>query len=171
MKVPQLHRGRPIRAWGGEPCVTAGLTRANAASHPGPNHDASLSEQLAEVLVRRFVVEPLSRKHRSMPKKRWFGVRVVHVWPEEDPARYEERVTLWRAASFGDAISRAEEEAVDYATSVGAQYLDFAQAYALDEDETPSDGVEVFSLMRTSDLGPSEYLDRHFATGTEFQHG
>lgn len=49
----------------------------------------------------------------------WYGVRCVYRYPNEDTdtsavgqARdiFEERVTVWRAASFDDAIAKAEEE-------------------------------------------------------------
>ncbi len=47
-------------------------------------------------------------------------------------------------------------------------YTGFAQAYGpLDDD--PGDGVEVFSLMRTSDRDAADYLTRFFDTGDERQ--
>jgi hypothetical protein len=45
--------------------------------------------------------------------------------------RYEERITLWRADSFDQAIERAEEEAESYAEDVDATYLVLSQAYLL----------------------------------------
>ena len=96
----------------------------------------------------------------------WFSVRCV--FRMESSSSYEERVTLWRAASFSEAIERAETEAKEYANDVNSEYVGLAQAYELAEDAI-GDGVEVFSLIRDSELPPNEYLDRFFATGSEHQ--
>ncbi len=92
----------------------------------------------------------------------WFGVRCVFADPE---GTYEERVTLWQAGSFDEAVLLAEAEATDYAADVGSRFLGFAQAYVM--PEPPGHGVEAFSLLRDSDLEPDEYLDRFFDTGDE----
>lgn len=81
---------------------------------------------------------------------------------------YEERVTLWRTADVDAAIRRAEAEAEEYATILEAEYIGLAQAYLL--ADAVGDGAEVFSLMRTSDLDPDEYIDQFFDTGNERQH-
>lgn len=92
----------------------------------------------------------------------WFGVRCVFRDPE---GTYEERVTLWSADTFDEAVLLAEAEATEYAADVGSQFLRFAQAYVM--PEAPGQGAEVFSLLRDSDLDPDEYLDRFFDTGDE----
>ena len=103
----------------------------------------------------------------------WYAVRCVFTvgWPPEAVGKtYEERITLWRAASADDAIARAEAEALEYAAAIEEEpstYLEFAQAYQLSDD--PGDGAEIFSLMRDSDLDPDGYIDRFFDTGTERQ--
>lgn len=101
----------------------------------------------------------------------WYAVRCVFAFEglSEDAARtYEERVTLWRASSHDEAIERAEAEARDYAAVLApAEYVELAQSYEL--PDAPADGVEVFSLMRDSDLTPSAYLDAFFETGMERQ--
>ncbi len=94
----------------------------------------------------------------------WYSVRVVLEWGMA--GTYEERVTLWRAASFDEAIELAEREAVEYSESVAGRYLGIAQAYHIGSEE-PSHGDEVFSLLRTSELGPSEYVTAFFDTGDE----
>lgn len=79
---------------------------------------------------------------------------------------FEERITLWRADSF----ERAEDEAREYAATITDSedaYLGFAQAYRL--YDTPGDGAEVFSLMRTSRRTPESYLDHFFDMGKERQ--
>jgi hypothetical protein len=105
------------------------------------------------------------------PSSGWYAVRCVFAFERvsEDAARtYEERVTLWRASSHDAAIERAEAEARDYADVLApAEYVGLAQSYEL--PDAPADGVEVFSLLRDSDLTLSDYLDAFFDTGTERQ--
>ncbi|MEU4624889.1 hypothetical protein AB0G04_33570 [Actinoplanes sp. NPDC023801] len=95
----------------------------------------------------------------------WFSVRCVFRLDAEDPATYEERVTVWKAASFAEAVALAEADAVDYATDVDGEYLGLAQAYAM-ADEL-GHGAEVFSLLRDSSLEPDDYMDAFFDTGSE----
>ncbi len=81
---------------------------------------------------------------------------------------YDERVTLWRATGFSEAIRVAESEATDYARGFeSVTYAGLAQAYRL--DDTPGHGAEVFSLMRESELSSDEYLTAFFDTGSERQ--
>lgn len=104
----------------------------------------------------------------------WFGVRCLFRLTGfartegGDPHVYEERVTLWQAASLDEAIALAETEAADYADAAsGNEYLGLAQANALLDE--PIHGAEVFSLLRESPLRPDAYLDAFFDTGTERQ--
>ena len=98
----------------------------------------------------------------------WFGVRCVFDHGAQGEHSYEERVTLWRAGSFGEAITLAEAEADEYAEMLtGTRYLGYAQAYLLADE--PGQGAEVFSLIRGSELAPDAYLDAFFDTGTERQ--
>jgi hypothetical protein len=103
----------------------------------------------------------------------WYAVRCVFAvgWPPEAAGHtYEERVTLWQAGTAEEAIERAEAEAQDYATAIDEApsiYLGLAQSFQL--SASPADGAEAFSLMRTSDLQPSAYLDKYFDTGAERQ--
>src|SRR5436305_9830566 len=53
---------------------------------------------------------------------------------------YEERVTLWRAASFEQAVERAETEANEYGELVSAEYLGLAQVFQLGVDGHVGDG-------------------------------
>ena len=104
--------------------------------------------------------------------EKWFGVRCLFRHRE---GTYEERVTIWPASSFEEAIEKAEEEAREYVADIGTTYLDFAQAYGpvmtrdLEEAHSLEAGVEVFSLMRDSDLDPDAYIAAFFATGAERQ--
>ncbi len=46
--------------------------------------------------------------------------------------------------------------------------MGLARSYSL-PDNAIANGLEVFSLLRDSDLDPPAYLDRFFDTGTEHQ--
>ncbi len=81
---------------------------------------------------------------------------------------YEERLTLWRAEGFDEAIALAEGEALGYAAEQpGMEFVGLAQAYRLFDE--PGHGAEVFSLVRVSELDPPAYLTRFFDTGEEKQ--
>lgn len=111
----------------------------------------------------------------SSPSLRWYGVRYVicsQAVSERGDAPagctgYEERITIWQAGSFDDAIELAEVDARRYADHVGGEYAGLAQAYEL--LDSPRHGAEVFSLIRTSPLPRDAYLDRFFDTGSEHQ--
>jgi hypothetical protein len=72
-----------------------------------------------------------------------------------------------RRTNFDDAIERAELNAAAYAENLQCRYLGLAQVYAMVDE--PVAGAEVFSLMRDSDLAPSDYLDTFFDTSSERQ--
>ena len=102
-----------------------------------------------------------------------FSVRTVLRWAPRPQQRkrylYEERITLWKAESLGESIELAEIEAKVYAGGE-PEYLDLLQAFWLSEELTlPHQGVEVFSLLRESDLEPKAYLDTFFDSGFERQ--
>lgn len=82
---------------------------------------------------------------------------------------YAERLTLWQAASSEAAIDLAEQEAETYANHgapASAEFLGLAQACELIAP-LAGHGVEIFSMIRESDLEPEDYLDAFFDTGTE----
>jgi hypothetical protein len=98
----------------------------------------------------------------------WFSVRCVFRFAGKLRPTYEERLTLWRATGFEQAVLLAETEAREYASGLGdCDYVGFAQAYHLFDE--PGHGAEVFSLMRDSDLDPERYLTAVFDTGAERQ--
>jgi hypothetical protein len=51
----------------------------------------------------------------------WYSVRCVFRLGDQPDC--EERITLWRAASFNEAIELAEAEGQKYAASSGFEYL------------------------------------------------
>jgi hypothetical protein len=94
----------------------------------------------------------------------WYSVRCVFFIP---PDMYEERITAWRAASFDEAIERAELDAAEYAANAQGAYVGLAQAYYLAGPF--DDGAEIFSMIRDSMLTPTDYIDKFFDTGREHQ--
>ncbi|MCW1916568.1 hypothetical protein OJ996_23475 [Luteolibacter sp. GHJ8] len=79
---------------------------------------------------------------------------------------YEERITLWNAATFEEAIELAEQEASEYAEEHGFTFIQLSQAFWM-FSEVQGSGVEVYSLLRESDLEPDAYLNAFFDTGFE----
>lgn len=113
-----------------------------------------------------------------MPEElNWFAVRCVfHHSPERPGApkdlglgehAYEERITLWQAASADEAIGLADKEGEEYASSVGYEYTGLAQSYWLEGE--PGHGAVAFSLVRKSQLDPEPYIDAFFDTGLEYE--
>jgi hypothetical protein len=80
---------------------------------------------------------------------------------------YEERVVVIEAPGEDEALSLAEAEAEAYCEGLtNCRSTGFYQSYAMNDGAVGS-GVEVFSLIRESQLTPTEYLDRFFDTGDE----
>jgi hypothetical protein len=103
----------------------------------------------------------------------WYAVRCVfgevgsETVDEQRDWTYEERITLWTADSFDAALSSAEAEAGQYASASEVTYLGFAQVFQLSGPVT--EGAEVFSVLRSSNLGPNEYLEHFFEAGLEHE--
>ena len=103
-----------------------------------------------------------------------FSVRCVLKWPKQHSSKkqhtYEERITLWKSSNIDEAIRLAEQEAMIYMDSKSRKCVILLQAFELyDELGEFLNGIEVFSLIRDSDLPPSKYRRRHFATGHEHE--
>lgn len=101
----------------------------------------------------------------------WFAVRHVIA---RYPGQFEERITVWERADAAAAIRSAEEEAQHYvdvlrwaASHDECKLLDLWQSYEL--DGPPTEGAEVFSLIRRSSLPAEEYIDLFFDTGSEVE--
>jgi ankyrin repeat protein len=102
-----------------------------------------------------------------------YTVRTLIKWEKRsDQSKsylYEERITAWNALSHVDAIKEAEKEVNEYAGD-DSEALNLFQAYWLDDDiELVTQGAEVFSLLRESDLEPADYINAFFDTGEERQ--
>jgi hypothetical protein len=104
-----------------------------------------------------------------MDRPGWYGVRCIIRWPQMIEPSYEESITVWPATSFEDAIAKAEPAAREYAELCDGEYIELAQAYFIGDDEQITEGTEVFSLIRNSDLEPDDYLTTFFDTGGERQ--
>jgi hypothetical protein len=103
---------------------------------------------------------------RNRGSEPWYAAKTVYrngyVLDGVPQTCFEERVVLFRAASFEDAIAKAEAEAKRYAaSSERSVYLGFMDVYWLFE-KTVGHATEVFSLMRDSDLSEEEYLARYY---------
>jgi len=101
-----------------------------------------------------------------------FAVRCVIEIPKEEfntlSHLYEERITVWLAADIDEAIDKAIAEVGGYSMKNNFSYTGLSQGYQM-YSQVDLDGVEVFSLLRESDLPPEEYLDTFFSTGSERQ--
>jgi hypothetical protein len=69
---------------------------------------------------------------------------------------------------MAEAIAKGETEAKEYAQGTDSEYLDFCQAFEL-SDEIAASGVEVFSLLRDSELDPTAYINVFFDTDAEHE--
>ncbi|GAB5403099.1 MAG: hypothetical protein Aurels2KO_13300 [Aureliella sp.] len=98
----------------------------------------------------------------------WYGVRLVYRLVGQKPA-FEERVLIVRADDTDSAIERAEQLSRENYESETTVYTDYAMAFNIFDENSESlgEGVEVFSLIRHSDLGMDAYLDRFHDTGAE----
>ncbi len=96
------------------------------------------------------------------PALRWYSVR-CHF--RVDERHYEERITVWQAIGFDEAIDLAEAEAESYPDG---EYLGSCDCFHLsDAGMQASQGAEIYSLVRASDLDPDTYLRTFFFTGSE----
>jgi len=107
-----------------------------------------------------------------------FGVMCLfrHTRPKWSGVRkyvYEERITLWTANSANDAIELAEQAACEYASMPNSdaesqiEYVGYCVAF--DTSETRyRQGLEVYSLLRGSDLDANDHIHRFHDTGDEY---
>jgi acyl dehydratase len=103
----------------------------------------------------------------------WYAAKTIykhyHVEDGTPKIVFEERIVLFYAADFDEAIAKAEAEASEYCgKNNGTVYLDFVDVFHL-FDETIGHGIEVYSLMRESDLSEKDYLDHFYDNGKEYR--
>jgi hypothetical protein len=102
----------------------------------------------------------------------FFSVRMLIHWERRNDQKlkhvYEERITVWEAKNSDEAFELAGAEALEYVADSNDVVLDFGQAYVLTKP-IGGHGLEVFSLLRQSDLDPKDYIKAFFSTGFEHQ--
>lgn len=107
----------------------------------------------------------------EVEKLKRYSVRSAAEWPakKDTPNEhiYEERIVLFKATSFDDAIKLAEIENAQYCKLSGFKPLELYQCFEIDSE--PNDHSEVFSLIRRSELNGKQYLDSFFDTTNEQQ--
>ena len=105
-----------------------------------------------------------------MQDEPWYGVKCIFRHDDLSGDRpgtvYEERVVVVRAETFEEALEKAEAEASDYVKGMDAVYLDYADVFHMSEERI-TEGTEVYSLMRTSDLDDDAFVTRYFDDGTQ----
>ncbi len=103
-----------------------------------------------------------------MQNEPWFGVRLIYQLTGASRKAYEERVVIVRANSEDTAIAQAEIYSQDYESDT-TRYTGYAVAFNIFDENGPTlgAGVEVFSLIRQSELDVDAYLDRFHDTGSE----
>lgn len=82
---------------------------------------------------------------------------------------YEERITLWRAATEKEAYIKAEKEAAIYAKEENCIFIGAIDGFHLFQDNV-SEGSEVWSLMRDSSFDQHEYINTLMSLSTERSH-
>ncbi len=96
-----------------------------------------------------------------------YGVRCIFECPKAGfntlNHLYEERITVWTAETEDEAIDKAIEEAESYAKKHRCTYAGLAQSFWM-FTQLDINGVEVFSLLRESNLEVTEYLNAFFST-------
>ena len=101
------------------------------------------------------------------PCQQWFAVKCLFSHPSraDDSERflYEERTTLWRAASFREAFALAEAEAADYARDSHCTFVRATDSYHLFA-ESVGHGSQIWSRMRGSGMEPEVYAETFCST-------
>jgi hypothetical protein len=103
-------------------------------------------------------------------EQHWYGVKclIEHGEPSDQAGAhlYEERVVVFRATDFDQAIELAEREVTDYARQNDARYLGYCNAFKMDAAVIEK-GTEVYSVMREVPLSPRDFIDRYYDDGTD----
>lgn len=104
-----------------------------------------------------------------MSDEPWYGVRLVYQLIGESGNSFEERILIIRAVDFDSAIERAEQISRDSYENESTIYCNYAMAFHIFDENGGAlgEGVEVFSLIRNSDLDVKDYIDRFYNTGDE----
>ena len=101
----------------------------------------------------------------------WFSAKCIfrHLRTDGDVEKtfYEERFALIQAENFDAAVIAAEQDAEAYSADIeNCRFLGFTDIFQLGS-KAIGHRTEFYSLLRESDLGENEYLDRFYDTGME----
>jgi len=99
-----------------------------------------------------------------MADQSWYGVRSVFRSDRTEDGKprrvFEERVVLFHATSFEEALAKGVAEAKRYAAdSLHCTMLDHVVAFHIHGEEL-GDGDEVWSCMRDADVSDDDFLRR-----------
>jgi len=99
-----------------------------------------------------------------MADQEWYSVRSIFrsdLTEDGKPRRaFEERVVLFRASGFDEAIAKGEAEAKRYAEAwPHPKILEHIIAFSI-QDEDLREGDEVWSCIRDLDISDEEFLHR-----------
>jgi hypothetical protein len=98
-----------------------------------------------------------------MATEKWFAVQSIFlieagaVLAERGQA-YEDRITLWPAATAEEAVEKARIDSERYASENGYDQIDHISTYKLFDPTV--DGAEVWSVTGESWLDPENYVER-----------
>lgn len=97
-----------------------------------------------------------------MTKQAWYSVRSVFRSDTTEAGKprraFEERVVLFRATSFEEALAKGEAEAKGYAAdALHGVMLDHVVAYHIHDDDL-REGDEVWSCVRSVDTSDEQFL-------------
>jgi hypothetical protein len=79
---------------------------------------------------------------------------------------YEERIVIFLAHSFEEAIDLAERDASDYSLKNNAKYSGYCNAYKLDTRNFEP-GTEVYSVMREVPMLPDDFVTHYYDDGSD----
>ena len=106
----------------------------------------------------------------AMEEQHWYGVKCliekIGLSEVPDAHVYEERVVIFRASDFDDAMEQAEREASEYAQQSGGHYIGYCNAFKIDSAKIEN-GTEVYSVMREVTASPSEFITRYYDDGRD----
>jgi hypothetical protein len=104
----------------------------------------------------------------------WYAARCVFEHRDlsrlEGTPCYEERIVVFRARSFREALRKGESEARGYCQdAVECRYLGFIEVFHLFEPAL-KEGAEVFSVMRSKAMSKAKFIKTYYDDGS-FRRG
>ena len=99
----------------------------------------------------------------------WYGAKTLYLHNDlterHGKPSYEERVVLFWAEDFTQAIDLAETEANEYIDGLCATYLGFVNIFHSFMEE-PGSGTEVYSIIRNIEMDQEEYINHFYDDGS-----